>query len=502
MSRSAKRHGIFSGALIVVGMRWTDRLVGLLSTLILARLLVPADFGVVAMASIVVGLVDVLLDLGVNVALIHNRDATKEDFDTAWTIRILQATLAGSLIFLAAPFAADYYHDPRVTDVMRVMALSVFVGGLENIGVVTFQKNMQFGKDFQFFFFKRLTGFIVTLAIAFWLRSYWAMVLGSLAARMTGVVLSYLMHSLRPRLTLSRFRELWSFSQWVLVRNIGGYADTRLDKFIVGGRADAGTMGGYTLADEVASIPTSELLAPLGRVLFPAFVDARHDLARLSQTFLLALGVQTLIVVPAGTGIALVAENLVMTLLGAKWSIAIPFIKIIALLQIVLVLSHAASYLLLSLGKVKVLSLFTWAQVIVFGTLAMSVFRSADASQIAWLRFSITACGLLVFIALVVRTVPMLRARDFLSTIIRPALASLAMTAALLALDTSALAHPLALSVQVATGAGVYAVIVVALWRLSGCPAGAETYLLEKAGRLEQLKRWLYVRPHDPEIRP
>ena len=100
MSRSAKRHGIFSGALIVVGMRWTDRLVGLLSTLILARLLVPADFGVVAMASIVVGLVDVLLDLGVNVALIHNRDATKEDFDRTMAVH---PTMAEELVTMKTP---------------------------------------------------------------------------------------------------------------------------------------------------------------------------------------------------------------------------------------------------------------------------------------------------------------------------------------------------------------------------------------------------------------
>ena len=217
---------------------------------VLARLLTPADFGIIAMASLAVGLIDVLLDLGVNIALIQNSKADDDDYNTAWSLRLIQACLAGLLIILMAPIASEYYNNPNVTDVLRVMAVSVIIAGLENIGIVTFQKNMEFGLDFKFFFFKRVVGFLITLFAAFLLHSYWAMVLGSLAGRVAGVLLSYGMHPFRPRFSLIRLKHIWSFSQWVLVKNIGSYFDNRLDQLFVGRITNAATTGTYTVAGE------------------------------------------------------------------------------------------------------------------------------------------------------------------------------------------------------------------------------------------------------------
>ena len=102
-------------------MRWTDRSIAFVSTLILARLLVPEDFGVIAMASLVIGLADVFFELGVNVALIQNRTPSQEHYDTAWTLRIIQTTLAAIVVVIAAPLAATYFNDPRVTLVVQVL---------------------------------------------------------------------------------------------------------------------------------------------------------------------------------------------------------------------------------------------------------------------------------------------------------------------------------------------------------------------------------------------
>ena len=209
-------------------MRWTDRSIAFVSTLILARLLVPADFGVIVMASLFIGLADVFFELGVNVALIQNRTPSQEHYDTAWTLRIIQTTLAAIVVVIAAPLAATYFNDPRVTLVVQVLAVSLVLSGLENIGVVTFQKEMQFGKEFQFLFCKRIVGFIVTIVAAWFIRSYWALVIGALTGRTFGVALSFVMHPMRPRLGLEKFREIFSVSQWVLVRSIGGYFQINL----------------------------------------------------------------------------------------------------------------------------------------------------------------------------------------------------------------------------------------------------------------------------------
>ena len=475
---------ILVSAAIVVAMRWTDRLIGLVSTLVLVRLLVPADFGVVAMAAVVVGLIDVVLDLGVHVALIQKRDAADEDFHTGWTIRLIQSLVAAVIVFAGSWPVAAYYHDPRVVSVMHVMAASILIGGLENIGIVGFQKNMEFGKDFRFFFLKRISGTTVAITAAFLLHSYWALVIGSLASRVAGVIFSYALHPFRPRLSLAKAKEMWSFSQWILVRNIGGYADTRLDKLVVGRRSEATTMGAYTLADEIAALPSTELLAPLGRLLLPAFVETRAAPSNLRRVFLLALGVHAMIGVPAAIGISLVAEELVMAVLGRPWLGAVPYLQALGLINAVLALTASGAYLLLAVGNARVSSYCAWLQLLLFGALLAGPFAGADALGIAWLRLAVVAAGLAAYAYAVVRQVPTMRARDLGAACWRP-LAATAVMALMLArwhgsADQGALAL---LAGKVLVGAATYVVTVLALWFVAGRPAGAERYIIGKLHR-------------------
>lgn len=479
------------GAVIVITMRWTDRLIGITSTLILARLLLPSDFGIVAMASLVVALIDTLLDLGVSSALIQDNKADHDDFNTAWTLRFIQAGIAALLIAtLGAPLAASYFNDERVIDVLRIMALSVLFSGFENIGIVAFQKNMEFGRDFQFFFFRRVTGFAITIALAFWLRSYWAMVFGALAGRIAGVVLSYLLHEFRPHFSLARFSKLWSFSQWILVRNLGGYGSQQSDKLIVGRRTEASTLGAYTLADEISAMPTGELLMPLGRVLFPAFVRVADKPEELRRAFCLALGIQALVALPAGVGLALVAHTAVPLLLGPQWLVAIPFVQLLALMSIATALSYGSSYLLLALGKVRLQAILAWAQFGTFLLLTLLIFPHSPAADIAAVRLGTALLAMLLLLVLVLDAVPILKWRDFLDAAWRPIIATLIMATVLLSV-TLPNEWPLALSLlaEVGLGGTVYVAATVLLWQLSGWQEGAESYLLDKAGLKQKLMK-------------
>jgi len=481
------------GAVLTITMRWTDRLVGIISTLILARLLAPADFGIVAMASLVVALTETLLDLGVGSALIQDRTAGREEFNTAWTLGLLQALLAALLIALiGAPLAAEYFNDSRVTDVLRVMAVSVFIGGLQNIGIVTFQKNMEFNKDFRFFFLRRISGFVITVCLAFWLRSYWAMILGTLATRAIGVALSYAMHDFRPRLSFVSIANLWAFSQWILVRNLGNYGATQIDKFVLGRRVDAAALGAYSLADEISSMPTGELLAPLGRVLFPAFVRAAGQGEELRRVFCLAFGVQVLLALPAGVGLALVAPVAVPLLLGAQWLMAIPLVQILSLMSIGGALAHGSGYLLLTLGKVRLLAIVSWVQFALLSSLLLFVFPNSNAEEIAGIRLTVSFAGMAVVLGFVLREMRSIRLLDLISNTWRPAVATALMTALLyFTKPPTHFSLVVQLLGQIALGAIAYGATVLAFWRLSGCPEGAESYLLDKMHIRERVTRLL-----------
>jgi lipopolysaccharide exporter len=463
-------------------MRWSDRLIGIASTLILARLLIPADFGIVAMASLVVALVDTLLDLGVNSALVQNAHADRHDFDTAWTLRLGQAVLAALLIAqFGAPLAADYFNDGRVEDVLRVMAISMVIGGFENIGIVAFQKNMEFGRDFQFFFQRRIVGFTVTVTLAFWLRSYWAMVFGALIGRIAGVWFSYILHDFRPRFSLARLKQLWSFSQWILVRNLGTYGAQQLDKLLVGRRSHAATLGTYSLADDISAMPTGELLAPLGRVLFPAFVQAAKDPVQLRKTFSLALGIQAMVAIPAGVGLALVAHTAVPLLLGAQWVSSIPIVQTLALMNVAVALTHSSHYLLLTLGKVKLQAIFSWLQLLLLAGFALAVFPDSGAKGIAQIRLGVSVLAMMIFLALVLKAVPELRWRNLLVYTWRPFVATCVMAGTLTTLMPDLQwPHAVQLGVEIVIGGVSYVFTILSLWYVTGRQEGAESYLLEK----------------------
>ncbi|MDO8179481.1 MAG: lipopolysaccharide biosynthesis protein [Undibacterium sp.] len=472
---------IFKGALLTISMRWTDRLIGFVSTLILARLLVPADFGVIAVASLIVGLVDVLLDLGVNVALIQNRHATDAHFNTAWTLRLIQTVVGALIIYIAAPYAAVYFKDPRVTPVLQVMAIGLILVGMENIGVITFQKEMKFSLDFRFTFCKRISGFIVTMLAAWLLRSYWALVIGALAGRSIGVLLSYQMHPMRPRLTLQKQKEIFSISQWMLLQSLGNYLNHNLHSMLVGRRASATVMGGYTLAGEISAMPSTEVLAPLNRVLFPAFVKNKDQPVELKKIFLLAQSVQCLLGIPAGIGIALIAPEAVQVILGEAWLFAIPFLQILALVHVTEAITTSSGYLLISIGKLRDAVVITWMQVLFFVLAITMIFAESSVKQIAWLRVATVFIGLFLSFWRLTRTLNNLSLLDLFRSIFRPLFAVLVMAAVIFSIgNLFVLSAITGLILKIVLGLLIYPSVVMLIWWLSGRPAGAETYILEK----------------------
>ncbi len=484
---SFARSSVSRGALLTIAMRWTDRLVGIVSTLILARLLTPDDFGVIAMALIAVGLADVLMDLGVNVALIQNRNATQAHYDTAFTLRLIQTTLATALLFAVAPLAAEYFQDPRVAPVLQCLAFTLLLAGLENIGIVALHKNMQFGAEFRFLFARRIAEFTLTIAAALWLRSYWALVVGTLAGRTVGVGLSYAMHPMRPRLSLERFREIFAVSQWMLVRGIGEFFHNNLHRMLVGRWAPTPTMGAYTLADEISVLPSAELLAPINRALFPALAEAKDRSDALKRMFLLAQSIQTLIAIPAAVGLALVAEEAVVVLLGEKWRLAVPFVQVLALVAIAHAITSCGGYVLLVLGRMRSVTLVTWSQVALFAALALTLLRGGEALEIAGLRLAVAAAGIGLSLWLILRALPSVRIGELAAASIRPLAAAAVMTFAVTALgQAEELGPALLLVAKIGLGLLTYPAAVLALWWLAGRPAGAESWLLE---RLHTLRR-------------
>jgi lipopolysaccharide exporter len=468
---------MISGAAWMIAMRWSVRGFGLLSTMILARILMPADFGLMAMASILVGLLEILSNFGVDIALIRTQEANRGHFDTAWSIQILQGIVVSALLALLAPVGATFFKEPRVTPLVRFLAIGMLAGGFTNIGVVAFRKDLNFSLEFWFSLWRKLLSFVVTVGLALVWRSYWALAAGIVTGQIAGTVLSYLMHPFRPKFTFSAARELWSFSQWMLLINIGNYSYEKGDEMVVGALLSPRDMGVYTVGYELSNLPTTEMLFPISRALFPGYARLLNEPRRLVSAYLNVLSAVATLCIPAGLGIAACAGSLTPVLLGEKWGSAVPVIQWLAFYGVLRATYSQAGNVLLALGHARVMAVFTWLQIVCLIPGTYMAGRTGGTIGIAIVKLGVASVFALLLFSMLIRYTSV-TAKDIVRVTWRPAAAGTFMALGLHFFHLNLATHFSTLLVKVTVGAALYISALLILWVLSSKPSGIEHLIL------------------------
>lgn len=350
---------IARGSAWMIGMRWAIRGVGLVSTVILARLLTPEDFGVVAMAMVAVAMLEVFTQSGVDLALLRTEAPTREHYDAAWTLEIIQGLLLGALLFLSAPIVGGHFEDERVTLVVQLLSLRAVIGGFQNVGVVDFRRRLAFGTEFKFGVYKKLLTFSVTIVAALLLRNYWALVAGQVFGRLFEVGLSYRMSDYRPRFAVARIGEIWGFSRWLILSRFARLLNRQFDRWVVGSVGGAAAMGSYYLATDLASSPSDEVVMPMSRAAFPVYSRLQDDPAALRTAFVQVLQSMTSISFVMGLGIGAVAHDFVSVVLGDRWLSAVPLIPWLGVFGALYGLVHTIDIFLVATGRERIAALLT-----------------------------------------------------------------------------------------------------------------------------------------------
>jgi lipopolysaccharide exporter len=470
-----------AGAAWMVLLRLFDRSVGLISTAILARLLLPADFGLVAMAMSVIAFIELATAFSFEVALIQKAEPRREHYDTAWTLNILLAAGGGLVTAALALPAASFYGDPRLAPVMWAIAAGWCLSGFENVGTVNFRREMNFGAEFRFMAGKRIVSFVVVMIAALTLRSYWALVIGTLAGRATGVALSYLLQPFRPRWSLAGSRDLFSVSGWVLANNIAMAALTRVPHFVIGRTHGAQALGAYTVGSEIALLAQTELVAPINRAMFPGYARLAHDMAEFRRTCLEATSAILMIVMPVSVGVAALAAPMVRVMLGSSWGEAVPVIQVLAFSGAALALTSNTFAVCLGLGRPYLLTVVLGVRLLAFAAAVAAFLRWGSGGVLDVAYAELLSCVLALLVSLVVLFIQVrISLRDYVASLWRPVLASAAMggllyeAVARLPGDGGILAAVAQLAVGAPMGAVVYVALIWCLWALSGRPATVE----------------------------
>jgi len=474
----------------IVGWRMASRLLGVVSTLILVRLLSPADFGLVALGTTFTVAVDTFSALGVEDALVREPAPSAATYDTAFTLTLLRALLTALLIAAAAVPVAGFFNEPRLANVLWALSAGMAISGAASVGTVYFRRDMAFEKEFVLQILPRLISVSVTIAAALMWRSYWALIAGILAGRALRTGFGYLMHGWRPRLTLAAWHGLIGFSMWSWAVSIVQLLRDRVDIFVVGRVMSPAAVGVYAIGEEMAALPTTEVVLPLCRACFSAFAAAGRTGAGTSEAFMRPVATTFLITLPAGLGVSLVADPLVSLVFGEKWLVAIPVVQILGVVGAFMVFGLVASTLLAAFAMLRQVFVVTLACLVLrlavllllvghYGMLGAAIGASAGillehmlALVLVFRRFGLSVVEL---------------ARRVWRTVAAACLMAVVLVSCGLGwtrVEGDAAAVAVALSSAVVVGAVAYATSLIGVWWLSGRPAGAEADLLALAVRL------------------
>ena len=479
MTEAASRFA--RGAGWLYAYRWIERLLDFAAVLVLARILSPDDFGLVAIAASFVTIIEGLAAFDVTKALIRFRDEARDLYDSAWTLSVARGVLAALVMLAIAPLLTD----GRIGAVMCALAASPVLTGLANPRFVAFERDLVYSKLAAQALSARVGSFCVTVAVAILTRSFWALVVGMLIGSLITLVLSYLLRPYRPRVSFARVADIFGFSGWLSLTTIVTTLSMQTDKLIVGrllGVADAGL---YFMTQRVGVLPTRELVSPLQRVLFPSFSGVAHDRQRLRRVVRESINVLGSLSLPAGCGFALVAGDFVPLALGEKWTaivpllvVLVPYLGLRATLSMTLPCVMALGRTRL-LFQVSLLYALVHLPAFVYGT---AVYGLPGA---IW---SLVAAGVLYSYlnAWMLRRTLDIRLGEIAAQLRRPLCATLLMVGAVLSVGAAlpSVAAPgrgswLSLAVDTAVGALVYGVALYAFWRLEGRPEGIERRLLQ-----------------------
>ena len=485
------RLGVMRGALSLASGNMAANVLAAAALLILARLLTPEDFGIVAIATAILSVVQSCTELSLNNALIQKEKVDRSHIDTAWTMAVIRSLAICAIFALAAwPLALVYDNDELVL-VFLVSGLGGAIMGLQNPKIWLQTKQMSFGPLVTAQFLRRALGLILAVVLALILRSYWAIILGTFIGALASTVISYFLVPYRPRPSLVHVREIWSFSGWMFLSQIFETLNWRIDQLIIGLAVPKGQLGIYAMADSVAVIPTRETMHPIRFALFPGLANISRDHDRLCQSHLRSQSTIAMLIAPLGLGLALVAEPAVELALGSQWTAATPYVQIFAIVYMMGVFSIGLHPVAMSLNRTRVLF---FRQAIAFGIKLPAIVAGLMTggmlgAAIGRLCSDIAAALIEIFFLKRLLGIPMLRQlSQHALTFVGLAAMSVAVLLVGELVPRGQTPLLLELLVKIATGALAYGGVIVGAWAGFGRPEGPVRIIVDAIAHFRSRK--------------
>lgn len=372
----------------VVAGKFFARLFDLVLLLILSHILSPTDFGLIALAMAPIFIGEAVLELPLVQALLRVNNPPDAMYDTAFTLSVMRGVVLGALFIGLSWPLSKFYSEPRLTLLICALAVAPILRGTRSPRLVIYMKKMDFRREFALDIFGKSTAFIIATTLAITTKSYWAIAAATIISPLAMNILSYFLAPYKPRFTLSEWKHFADMIGWNSLSQIIAAINWQLDRLLLGRFVPQANLGRYALANDLIAIPNQAVIAPLSRPLMANFTLAKTKID-LVDSYCLTLSAIFLLLAPVLLTLSLLAEPLVLVILGEKWLSAAQIIQWLAAISIFTLPGAALAPLALSLDRTRFMTLRTGIEFVVivpsmiFGIMHYGIWGAIAARGVA-----------------------------------------------------------------------------------------------------------------------
>ena len=356
----------FKGFSWIGALRLVIRAFGFIKIAILARILLPVQFGVYGIATLVLAFLETFTETGINVFLIQQKKSIDKYINTAWIVSIFRGAFISLSIFITAPFIAQFFEIKEAASIIKLISLVPLIRGFINPSIIKFQRELQFNKEFYFRAFIITIEALISIVLAIITKSAISLVIALIAAAILEVIISFVFLSPRPKFIFNKnhFNLIIKSGKWVTFAGIFNYLFHQGDDIVVGKLLSPAFLGLYQQAYKISTLPISEVADSFGKVTFPIYTKIGGDKFRLKKAFTKVSWSITLLTIPFGLILFIFPEQVVRLVLGENWLEAAPALRYLSVFGVVRAISGSASALFLAVKKQSVVTQITLVSLI------------------------------------------------------------------------------------------------------------------------------------------
>ena len=321
----------------IKGVTWSflgsfsNQFLTLVFGIVLARLLAPSDYGLIALTYVFVAISNTFVDSGFSVALVRKEGVKECDYCTALFFNVIVAVFCYSVIFFIAPYAASFYNNPLFCPVLRVVSLSVIINSLGTVQYVKYMRNIDFKRLSIMSIGSNLIGSLIGLVLAYLHYGVWALVFQTLTTTSLITCFYWTVSNWRPREHFSKesFLYLFGFGSKLLASGLLNVIFNNIYPIIIGKLFSTSSLGFYSKANNFARLPSSTFTEVMQKVTFPVLSKIQSDKESLMTNYRKLIKISTFVVFPMMVGLSAIASPLILFLLTEKWAQSIVYLQII-----------------------------------------------------------------------------------------------------------------------------------------------------------------------------